>query len=171
MKYERLKSHFERLQGNVTEISYGEIERILGFKLPGSAYGTSYRQWWANTPSHSQAQAWLEAGWRVAGPNRDRQIVKFVRSSDVKSGSDGPAASDRGSSAIVLPREKLNPSALRLLEDAAEEAGTDLVEAAVELLNRAATARRRQVLDWFAQHANGQGSSSTALIREDRDAR
>jgi len=58
-----------------------------------------------------------------------------------------------------------------MAEDAAEESGGDLGRAMAELLNRAAMARRRQLLDWFAENAPRSGTSSVTLIREDRDAR
>jgi hypothetical protein len=39
-----------------------EIERIISDKLPQSA--SKYREWWANG-GHIQANAWLDAGWKV----------------------------------------------------------------------------------------------------------
>jgi hypothetical protein len=44
------------------ELTFCEIEKIIGEALPPSAY--KYRAWWANG-GHSQANAWLNAGWRV----------------------------------------------------------------------------------------------------------
>jgi hypothetical protein len=162
-------------------MTYEEIEKLLGRKLPDTAYGDSWRQWWANTETHSQALAWLRAGWRVTGPDRANQRVEFRRQTAKPGATNGasgqpPSNPVLGSDAaapaeIVVPRERLAPSALRMVEDAAEEFGGDFGMAVTELLNRAATARRRQLLDWFAENAPRSGTSSVNLIREDRDAR
>lgn len=42
------------------KLSFMEIEKILGFKLPYSAY--TYAAWWANG-GHPQAESWLSAGF------------------------------------------------------------------------------------------------------------
>src|SRR5690606_33976746 len=44
------------------ELSFDEITSIMGAPLPKSAY--DHRAWWANTESHSQALAWISAGWK-----------------------------------------------------------------------------------------------------------
>ncbi|MFP7296989.1 hypothetical protein [Neobacillus niacini] len=42
-----------------------EIEEILTFKLPASAY--KYSAWWANETegTHTHARSWLMAGWKT----------------------------------------------------------------------------------------------------------
>jgi hypothetical protein len=169
------------------EMGYEEIEKVLGRRLPETAYGKLWRQFWANTETHSQGKAWLRAGWRVSRPDLANKVVEFSRT-DISSSSDGtqsitqkdtphrPPATPSASNAnarksIVVPQEHLDPSTLRMVEDAAEELGGDLGLAMAELLNRAAMARRRQLLEWFAENAPRSGTSSVKLIREDRDAR
>jgi hypothetical protein len=45
-------------------LRFSEIESLLGFKLPPSAY--KYQAWWANDiKTHSHAKAWLNAGWKT----------------------------------------------------------------------------------------------------------
>jgi DNA-binding XRE family transcriptional regulator len=56
------------------ELSFAEIEAILGQPLPPSAATT--RAWWANSQS-TQALAWQETGWLVDYPNLDEKIVTF----------------------------------------------------------------------------------------------
>lgn len=53
-------------QGSNEEVTltFSEIEDILGSKLPDSAY--RYRAWWANDISHTQANAWMEAGYSTS---------------------------------------------------------------------------------------------------------
>src|SRR5690625_3548800 len=47
------------------EMSFEEISTVMGAELPKSA--RDHRAWWANTESHSQALAWISAGWKVDG--------------------------------------------------------------------------------------------------------
>ena len=48
--------------------TFGELEGILGFRLPKSA--RIHRPWWANQQGvgggHSHALAWVMAGWHTA---------------------------------------------------------------------------------------------------------
>lgn len=177
MRYQPLRKHLEQAAGPVLVMTYEEVEALLGRKLPNTAYGESWRQWWANTETHSQALSWLRAGWRVTRPDLANKRVEFRRQSSEPSRTVVPpfevppsAAAEVGRS-IVLPTDRLSASALRMIEDAADESGGDLVSATIELLNRAAMARRRQLLDWFTENAPRQGTSAVTLIREDRDAR
>ena len=46
--------------------TFGEVEAILGFRLPDSA--RLHRPWWSNSrkgSGHSHAFAWQAAGWRT----------------------------------------------------------------------------------------------------------
>lgn len=76
-----------QIPSNVSEktLTFSEIESILGFKLPGSAY--NHRPWWANPSSaidHPYAQAWLAAGWKVETVNQSQKWVRFIRVADPK---------------------------------------------------------------------------------------
>ena len=59
------------------ELSLDEITKIMGAPLPKSAY--DHRAWWANTESHSQALAWISAGWKVEGVDLDKKTISLVR--------------------------------------------------------------------------------------------
>lgn len=56
------------------ELSFAEIEAILGRPLPPTAAST--RAWWANSQT-AQGRAWQEAGWLVDYPNLEEKIVMF----------------------------------------------------------------------------------------------
>lgn len=56
------------------ELTFAEIEAILGQPLPATASTT--RAWWANSQS-TQARSWQEAGWLVDYPNFEEKIVTF----------------------------------------------------------------------------------------------
>lgn len=73
MKYEKLKSHLQSINQDRVTMTFAEIEEILGFSLPNSAY--KHRAWWSNTDSHTQARAWLDAGWKVSIINQGRDIT------------------------------------------------------------------------------------------------
>jgi hypothetical protein len=62
------------------EFDFEEIERIIEAELPRSAY--THRAWWANTPTHAQANAWVSAGWRVDAIDFERDTVVFIRSGE-----------------------------------------------------------------------------------------
>ncbi len=61
-------------------MTFSEIEGILGFTLPKSAY--IYNAWWANG-GHSQANAWLDAGYKVEQANPKEQTVCFCKSTSI----------------------------------------------------------------------------------------
>jgi hypothetical protein len=55
-------------------MGFVEISRLVG-GLPPSA--RRHRAWWANSPSHVQAHAWLELGRRVEAVDLEREVVRF----------------------------------------------------------------------------------------------
>jgi hypothetical protein len=71
-KYYKLEEYLRNTQKQVETLSYDEIERILGFRLPSSAY--NHRPWWANG-GHSQANSWLNAGWEVSSVELGKSVT------------------------------------------------------------------------------------------------
>jgi len=63
-KYIPLQKYFEKCPGETLKLTFEQIERILGDKLPMSAF--KYPAWWANG-GHYFADSWMAAGWRVDG--------------------------------------------------------------------------------------------------------
>ena len=64
-RYQRLYSHLCSLPDREWRVSFTDIEAVLGFELPGSA--RMHRPWWSNQiDGHSQAIAWMAAGWETA---------------------------------------------------------------------------------------------------------
>lgn len=60
------------------DLSFEQIEQILGDTLPASAY--NHRNWWANdSVGHVQSRQWLDVGWRVGSINMTSRIVRFAR--------------------------------------------------------------------------------------------
>ena len=78
-KYSLLFEFLAERSGNQIEITFSELEQILGFKLPDSAY--LYRPWWANQAKsgHSQAMAWDTAGGKTKLVNLEEEKLMFER--------------------------------------------------------------------------------------------
>jgi len=78
-RYAPLHEHLAKVSKDTKtyELSFDEITTIMGADLPRSAY--DHRAWWANTESHSQALAWISAGWKVDGVDLDKQLIHLIR--------------------------------------------------------------------------------------------
>lgn len=77
-KYEALPQFLSSRRGSQIRIDFSEIEAILGFSLPQSAY--RYEAWWSNNETgHSHARSWLQAGWRTEGVDLANRKVTFAR--------------------------------------------------------------------------------------------
>ncbi|HUO98293.1 MAG TPA: hypothetical protein VMU01_06475 [Rhizomicrobium sp.] len=61
------------------QLSFDDIERIIDRKMPATAYDDS-KPWWTNNPAnHSQAKAWLNAGFVVVHVDHAGKHVVFQR--------------------------------------------------------------------------------------------
>lgn len=77
-KYSPLGDFLSQCEDDLIELSFKEIEDILGSSLPDSA--REHREWWGNDRSHTQARnGWLAAGWEVSHVDLQRKIVVFRR--------------------------------------------------------------------------------------------
>ena len=78
-KYRPLSLHLASLKDKEWVADFKEIEAILGFTLPRSAY--TYHAWWANqsVPGHAQIGSWRLVGWRTGKLDLVSQKVTFFR--------------------------------------------------------------------------------------------
>ena len=80
-KYDLLYAYLKQKTEVSLELSFKEVESIIGFKLPKSAY--SYTAWWSNskTKAHPYSHAWLDAGYRTidVSTNLGRQVVTLKK--------------------------------------------------------------------------------------------
>lgn len=149
-KYDRLRVWLMEARGDRTPMTFLEIETLLEFPLPASA--RTHRPWWANTPGgHSHALAWLDAGWRTAAVNLERERLVFVRKPIARKRRARPAATGhlgpaQTPDAVVIPRALLSADAVRLIEDLARSTDSDVAAAAAALLNQSALERRLSTL-------------------------
>jgi len=58
-------------------LTFSQVEGIIGDNLPFSALRN--RNWWHNSRSSAQGQAWLNVGWRVQDVNMTERTVTFRR--------------------------------------------------------------------------------------------
>jgi hypothetical protein len=88
-KYSALGDYLKRQRRDVVPMTFGEIERITGLKLPASAH--KHRPWWSNNPDNSvMTKVWLEAGFtseQVDLPAR-KLVFRRVRGATATPASD-----------------------------------------------------------------------------------
>ena len=79
-KYAPLYNYLRRKPGTEIQLTFADIERVIGQLLPKSAFRP---QWWANERSprsrHVQCTAWLDAGYEAYPLPKD-ELVTFKRS-------------------------------------------------------------------------------------------
>jgi hypothetical protein len=178
-KYDPLKHFLQARPGGETPMTFAEIETVLGFHLPDSA--RKFPAWWSNnTGTHVGVSAWRDAGFRTARVDIAAGRVTFVRA-DTERGAmavrEGAApfvhqmSATGAAKAIAVPLDKLSLSALRMIDDWAEEAGLDRPAATAAILEASAAGRRRQLLETLSVAVMPPGHDSTAMIRQDRDDR
>lgn len=77
-KYEPLPQFLAGHGAPSLRLKFRQIEEVLGFKLPKSAY--DHEAWWSNNESgHSHARSWVRAGWRTAAVDLKTRKVTFER--------------------------------------------------------------------------------------------
>jgi hypothetical protein len=100
--YNPLRRFLETRNKPRISLSFRELERILGFKLPHSAY--AHRAWWANDHTHTHARnGWLAAGYMVDYVSLDEKTVVFVKANQYDSRTENRSSTStmpRGSSSL-----------------------------------------------------------------------
>jgi hypothetical protein len=81
--YLPLAAYLTACQADEVQLSFEDVERILGRPLPRSAYRPT---WWTNAPYTGHARTWLDAGWVVKQHARVG-VVTFTRQQRAKSSS------------------------------------------------------------------------------------
>src|SRR5690606_12298490 len=78
-RYAPLHEHLKSLPKHrkTYDLSFDEIATILGDKVPQTEYDPRAR--WAISQSHSQALAWISAGWKVDSVDHEQQLIHLVR--------------------------------------------------------------------------------------------
>lgn len=104
-RYDPLNEYLRSDSGNEIILSFSDIEKVLGFELPPSAY--KHRAWWANG-GHSQAYAWLNVGYKVDQIDFSEKVVTFCKTDasmvkDHKKKKERVNKQDRSNVATIAP--------------------------------------------------------------------
>jgi hypothetical protein len=76
-KYSALGDHLKRQHRELVPMTFAEIEKITGAKLPPSS---RYRAWWSNNDFNSVlTKVWIEAGFRSEQVDMDKHKLVFRR--------------------------------------------------------------------------------------------
>lgn len=80
-KYQRLLEYLQRSDRSEVSFTFGEIETLLGEKLPASA--RKNRGWWSNRSKGAlQATSWMQAGYLVEDLDLEVERVVFRKPPD-----------------------------------------------------------------------------------------
>jgi len=123
-KYEPLAQFLRRQQAAEVRLTFAEIERIVGVRLPPSA--RKQRAWWSNNPQNSvMTKVWLAAGFR--SEQVDMEARKLVLRRVPKSAGQPPGTDSQPSSPTQRGRHPLLGAMKGLVRIMP---GTDLTEPA-----------------------------------------
>jgi hypothetical protein len=171
-KYEPLKSWLQARGGPRLILSFAEIERLLGFALPGSA--RQHRAWWSNQAdgAHTQAHAWMDVGWRVWSADLEAEQIEFRRpvggfAEEAAAPFHHDAPIGGMSDPVTFDRAKLSITARRILDDYTAEFGGDVQRGLDKALHEARIAFRQRLIDNIPR-GTPSSVNSVDLIHEDR---
>ncbi len=77
-KYERLGAFLKSQRTKEVPMTFAEIERVIGSKLPPNS--PQYPAWWSNNPTNNvMTKVWLAAGFRTEQVDTKARKVVFRR--------------------------------------------------------------------------------------------
>src|SRR5215831_9434101 len=89
-KYAPLGDFLRRQRSKMVPMTFEEIERIIGAKLPNSQ---RYPAWWSNNPwNNVMTQVWLDAGFETEQVDVQGHKVVFRRVREVSPNSENSGA-------------------------------------------------------------------------------
>jgi hypothetical protein len=87
-KYEALRTYLGERGKELVPMTFAEIEKVLGFKLPESQ---KYPAWWSNNPTNNvMTNEWLAAGYKTEQVDIEGRKLVFRRTAPVR-GNDNPS--------------------------------------------------------------------------------
>ena len=76
-KYDKLAQYLKGLDVERVNMTFDEIESILGGPLPQAAKN---RAWWANSATNNHAlNGWLDVGWETANVKMKERVLDFIK--------------------------------------------------------------------------------------------
>ena len=98
-KYAALREHLETHASETVRMTFAEIEKVLGFKLPRSQ---KYPAWWSNNPNNNvMTNEWLAAGYKTEQVDIEGRKLLFRRTRPHVSSVSGTSVDD---GAVKRPR-------------------------------------------------------------------
>jgi hypothetical protein len=77
-KYAALGEYLKHQRRDVVPMTFAEIEKVTGAKLPASAH--KHRPWWSNNPDNSvMTKVWLDAGFESEQVDMPARKLVFRR--------------------------------------------------------------------------------------------
>ena len=93
-KYEPLNKFLRKQSSDKVRMSFAQIERIIGTKLPPKAQ--HHRAWWSNNPTNNvMTKAWLDAGFKSAHVDIERRALVFQKIGAAATSTKDDAADGR----------------------------------------------------------------------------
>jgi len=90
-KYEPLGEYLKGQGKDLVPMTFAEIERVTGVKLPASAI--KHRPWWSNNPDNSvMTKVWLDAGFESEQVDMEKRKLVFKR---VRAANTGDGAKEK----------------------------------------------------------------------------
>jgi hypothetical protein len=118
-KYSRLGEFLRSQRAREVPMTFAEIERIIGAKLPPNS--PQYPAWWSNNPSNNvMTRVWLAAGFRTEQVDTKARKVVFRRIEQNAANPAEPPAKKTGHHPIfgALKRSVYIPEGVDLTEPA-----------------------------------------------------
>lgn len=73
-KYKALSEFLYESWEKKIELSYEQLEDVLGFSLPASAHNLP-QSYWANTEYHTYAKSWLKLGYKAKVDAENKKVI------------------------------------------------------------------------------------------------
>jgi hypothetical protein len=94
-KYTRLGEFLRAQRGKEVPMTFAEIERVIGHKLPPNS--PQYPAWWSNNPSNNvMTKVWLNAGFRTEQVDVKSRKIVFRRVEQNPLESPSPLPAEKG---------------------------------------------------------------------------
>ena len=105
-KYEPLGEYLKKQGKERVPMTFAEIERVTGARLPPSA--TKHRPWWSNNPRNSvMTKVWLDAGYASEQVDMAARKLVFRRMADAQAKSGASSKAPAGGSPVG--KKKFHP--------------------------------------------------------------
>lgn len=89
-KYEPLGQFLRQQEASYVAMTFADIERVLGSKLPPSS--KDHRAWWSNNPSNNvMTRQWLDAGYETESVDLAAEKLVFRKIGREKASRGGPS--------------------------------------------------------------------------------